>query len=124
MKKRYLLIFVAVLFFSCNNDDDTSEEPRLAGTWNLIDVTCECAPVDFEIGEHVWTFNMDDNSVRVVNNPSEDLQILDNGNYDFVLTSNTITILSVTYDYFFEGEKLFLTDQPEVDGPALEFVKN
>ncbi|MDC8003423.1 hypothetical protein POV27_05135 [Aureisphaera galaxeae] len=123
MKKIFLPILVLMVFFSCK-EDDTSETNSLQGRWNLINVTCECPPVDFQIGEHVWTFNVVDNNVRVVNNPDEDLQILETGNYDFSLTDNTITILSVPYDYFFEGETLFITDQPEVDGPALEFVRN
>ncbi|MBX2827826.1 MAG: hypothetical protein KTR22_06670 [Flavobacteriaceae bacterium] len=122
MRKLLCLICVGLLFLSCN-EDDSSTEPTLAGTWNLVNVTCECAPVDFEVGEHVWNFNLATNQVHVSNNPDEDLQILDTGSYSFSITDSTITITSIPFDYFFEGEVLYLTDEPEVDGPALEFIR-
>jgi hypothetical protein len=124
MKNSILLLLVVALLSSCSNDDDDVISPELSGTWNLVDVTCECGPVDFEVGEHVWNFNTQTSELTVSNNPNEDLQILDSGNYSFVIGNNIITILSVEYDFYFEQNKLFLGDQPESDGPLMEFVRN
>ena len=109
---------------SCSNDDDCSISNELSGVWNLISVSCECEPGDFETGEHVWNFDVTNNEINVINNPDEDLQILDTGSYAFTLTNNTITILSVVYDYYFENENLILANNPEADGPLMEFIRN
>lgn len=121
--KKIILLFALIAFVSCS-DDDSPNQNVLNGTWHLIDVTCECEPVDFQVGEHVWDFNLENNKIDVVNNPSENLQILDTGNYDFSLSEGKITILSVAYDYYFKDGHLFLSDHPEVDGPLMEFTRN
>ncbi len=124
MKKFILLLATVGLITACSNDDDTPAQNTLSGTWHLIDVTCECKPVDFKVGEHVWNFNLKNNQVTVVNTPSENLQILDNGNYTFSIQGETITIQSVVYDYYFKAGYLFLSDNPEVDGPLMKFTRN
>ncbi|AUP80201.1 hypothetical protein [Flavivirga eckloniae] len=123
MKKIILLLALAGIIYSCS-DDDKPIQNELNGTWHLIDVTCECKPVDFQIGEHVWSFNLENNKITVVNNPSENLEILSSGNYDFSLSEGKITILSVEYDYYFKDGYLFLSDHPEVDGPLMKFTRN
>ena len=90
----------------------------------MIDVTCECAPVDFEMGEHLWTFDRWKKEVTVENVVDDPLQILETGTYEIEVSHSTITILTVTYDYYFEDDKLFLADHPEADGPLMEFVKD
>ena len=122
MKKLISIVAVTVLY-ACSEDNETSSH-RLSGKWNLINVTCECAPIDFEMGDHVWTFNIFSKKVTVENTIDEPLQILETGTYDLEVNSAKITILSVTYDYFFDGDKLFLADRPEVDGPLMEFVRD
>ncbi|GAA3617047.1 hypothetical protein Q4Q39_00560 [Flavivirga amylovorans] len=122
--KKIILIFALIGFMSsCSNDDEPNKN-TLNGTWHLIDVTCECSPVDFQKGEHVWNFNLSNNKITVVNNPDENLQILDTGSYLFSLKEGKITILSVEYDYYFKDGNLFLSDHPEVDGPLIEFTRN
>ena len=88
----------------------------------MIDVSCECAPPNFQ-ADHLWNFNTSQNAVTVTNIANENLQILDSGTYTFTLTTNSITIESVAYDYYFEGENLFLADEPESDGPLMKFTR-
>ncbi|WP_298426444.1 hypothetical protein [uncultured Kordia sp.] len=121
--KLFLLVICIGFFFSCNNDDNgTIILNPISGTWKLIDVSCECAPANFQ-ANHLWNFNLSQNAVTVTNAADENLQILDSGTYPFVITTNTITIESVTYDYYFEGEILFLADEPESDGPLMKFER-
>ncbi len=123
--KRIVLIFALIGFISsCSDDDNTTNQDTLNGIWHLIDVTCECLPVDFQKGEHVWNFDLSNSKVNVVNNPDETLQILDTGNYTFSLKEGKITILTVEYDYYFKSGNLFLSDRPELDGPLMEFTRN
>ena len=113
MRTFLILILSITVFSSCSNDDDNTScgllvEPlELNGIWNLVEVSCECEPSDFEIGEHVWNFNFDDRKINVVNNPEEEGQILETGIYDFTVNNSEITI-NVTYDFYFNNEKLYL----------------
>ena len=110
---------------SCNNDDENGITNELNGEWNLVYVSCECEPVDLEIGEHIWTFDLSENKLYVINNVTEQLHtILETGTYNLSVTDNTVTIQTITYDYYFENEKLYLADHPESDGPLIEFVKD
>ncbi len=126
MKKETLTLILALLtiLFSCNTNDDDEIIDTLEGKWNLVDVTCACAPVDFEKGDHIWTFDLSEKKLTVVNNKDENLQVLETGSYDFILNNNKITILTVEYDYYFKEAKLYLADRPEADGPLIEFLRD
>lgn len=90
----------------------------------MVYVSCECEPVDLEIGEHIWTFGLSENKLYVINNVTEQLHtILETGIYDISVTDNKVTIQTVEYDYYFENEKLYLADHTESDSPLIEFVK-
>ena len=120
------MIFLLVLtmtIFSCNNDDEISNEVN--GRWNLVFVSCECEPVDLEIGEHIWTFDLEESELHVINNVTEPLHtIFETGTYNVTGSSNRITIQSVEYDYYFDNERMYLADHPESDGPLIEFVRD
>lgn len=119
--KIFLLLFVG-LFISCNTDDDSTANNPIAGIWKLIDVSCECAPPNFQ-ANHIWNFNLNENTVTVTNEEDENLQILDSGNYDFILSTETITILEIPYEYFFEDSKLFIGYEYYSDGPLMTFER-
>ena len=125
MKNTVLLLAIVGFLFSCNISDDTNKiTNELNGDWNLISVKCFCEPINLETGEHIWEFNLTENELNVTNNVSEDLHtILETGTYDINVIDNKITILNIEYDFYFENEKLFLTNQPESDGPIIEFIK-
>ena len=125
MKNTVLLLVVVGFLFSCNKSDDINQiTNELIGDWNLISVRCFCEPINLETGEHIWKFNLTENELNVTNNVSEDLHtILKTGTYDINVIDSKITILNIEYDFYFENEKLFLTNQPESDGPIIEFIK-
>lgn len=118
--RKLSVVFISILLLSCEGEEGNS----LNGKWNLIDVTCECAPTDFEMGDHQWAFNLIENEVTVLNVVEGDLQILETGTYDFKIKRKKITILDVEYDYYFEDKFLFLADEPESDGPLMKFVRD
>jgi hypothetical protein len=125
MKNTVLLLAIVGFLFSCNKSDDTNQiTNELNGDWNLISVRCFCEPINLETGEHIWEFNLTENELNVTNNVSAGLHtILETGTYDIIVIDSKITILNVEYDFYFENEKLYLTNQPESDGPIIEFIK-
>jgi hypothetical protein len=108
MRTKIFLILLTGLLISCNNDDDISANNNpIAGAWKLIDVSCECAPPNFQ-ANHTWLFDLSENKLIVDNETDEPLQIFDTGIYYFALGGNTITLLDTPYEYFFEDGKLFI----------------
>lgn len=125
IKKEIAFIVLLGLFTFCSKNNKDSINSDLNGKWNLVQVTCFCEPINLEIGEQIWTFNLSDNELIVENNVTEPLHtIFETGNYEINIEVDKITILSVEYDYYFENGKLYLSDNPEVDGPLIEFIKD
>lgn len=94
MKNRaiILLFAITVMFVSCGNDDDNSEQLNLLGEWNLINLSGGIAgfDVDYERGWIVWNFSED--TVLIANNSP-----IDNGpnfynsgtySYEIISTNN------------------------------------
>ncbi|MGB3606547.1 MAG: hypothetical protein WA775_07430 [Psychroserpens sp.] len=125
MKKLISLFIVSGILFSCNESDDNNEVTNeLDGQWNLVSVSCFCEPINLENGEHLWSFDINNSELIVVNNVTEPLHtLLETGTYDITVVNNNVTIQSVEYDYYFENGKLYLADNPESDGPLITFVK-
>ena len=126
MKKLILILSVVGILISCNNNGDDNEITNpLNGEWNLVYVSCECEPVDLEVGDNIWTFDISESKLNVINNVTEQLHtILETGSYDIIVTDNKVTIQTVEYDYYLENEKLYLADHPESDGPLIEFIRD
>ncbi|WP_204347031.1 hypothetical protein [Psychroserpens algicola] len=126
MKKTLFLIFVIGFLSSCNNTDESSNTitNELNGEWNLVAVSCFCEPIHLEAGDHIWTFNLSANMLNILNNVTEDLHTIpDTGVYEISFSENTVTLLDVEYDYYFENDRLYLANQPEADGPLIEFIR-
>lgn len=122
---RYMLFFMLSLWLltACQKEDqDDDDYIELEGVWYLKNVTCECPPANFQ-GIHSWDFDTDDFELTVTNTPDEDMQILATGVYPYFISATKIIIDSVTYDYFFQNDKLILTHMPELDGPYMEFER-
>ena len=124
--RRFLLILVLLLSLSnCESDDAQSND--LAGSWNLMSFQCCLFESEvFDQGDIIWTFNTD-NTLDVIVNitliENSQVPIQENSTVSYSLTSNTVLLQSVEYDYFFEEGQLYLTDDPEVDGSIIIFER-
>ena len=125
MKKEIIILMFIGILTSCSKDGDNPINNDLNGKWNLISVSCLCEPINLNIGEHIWTFDISNNNLLVENNVTVQLHtLLESGNYEIKVNDNKVTIISVEYDYYFIDGKLYLADDPEVDGPIIEFVRD
>ena len=125
MKRIIFLFILSGILFSCNESDGNNEiNNELNGDWNLVSVSCLCEPIDLETGEHIWNFDINNSELNVVNNVAESLHtILETGTYDITVANDKVTIQTVEYDYYFENGKLYLTDNPESDGPLITLIR-
>lgn len=128
MKKRILLLMfiLAAIFTGCSNDDDQTESSDLNGTWKLVNFTAfiETIP-EIQDNEVIWTFELESNQLHVVNNsPEGDAFIYTSGNYDLQVYQDSLRIDSRKFDYQIDADSLILSDNPELDGPRLKFIRN
>lgn len=127
MKRFILLILTAFAISSCSKKDSDLNANPIEGEWNLVSVYCECAPINLEIGRHIWIFDIDNNEISVQNNVTEQLHTIpETGTYQFNVSNNTIIFNGVEYEYHFENDKLYLDSNLRglIDAPIFEFVKN
>jgi len=124
---------------ACNKEEDTSQPLALEGTWNLVSVTCLCEPTvpELQPGEHIWGFDPEAALITVESTVDGDTlaYVPDSGSYPFVQNTvdQTVTVenlifnggapTTITFDYSFENGDLILSDDPEVDGPLMQFVR-
>lgn len=123
-----ILILALISLLSCDKDDfDSLENEGLNGKWNLIDVSCECEPVDLEKGQLIWYIDTVHSKLTVVSHVIENLNtIMESGEYSITINhiDSRIEILSTDYEYWFENGDLIIADRPWVDGPLLRFVRD
>ncbi|WP_046756117.1 hypothetical protein [Kordia jejudonensis] len=125
MKLKLFLIIVSIaLFSSCSSDDNTTNVAQhpIAGVWKMVNVTCECAPPNFQ-ADHIWDFDLIQNKLTVTNEQDEILQVFETGVYDFVLNTETIILKDLPYEYFFENGQLFIGYLYHSDGPLMSFER-
>jgi len=138
MKNYIFVLFAALLFFTACDREDAGVQPlALEGTWKLRAVTCLCEPVQLQSKEHIWGFDQETAMITIQSKVDGDTlaYVPDSGTYSFVQNeaAKTVTIedlvfnggepTAITFDYSFEDGDLILSDDPEVDGPLMRFVR-
>lgn len=117
-----VLLFTAV---ACTKENNEPAENELQGEWYLVDISCFCEPIDLEKGESIWEFDIENSEVHIDKNTNKEGPYLFNtGSYPITVTDSTVSLSNRTYDYYFENSKLYLSDNPAVDGPLLEFERD
>ncbi len=131
MRKTLFLLSLTLiaLTYSCdkdeNNDCSPSQSHALDGEWHLINVSCECLPVELELGENIWTMDVAAGTLTVEDNTTEDYPAVpESGNYELIVTSDSLYYeLPYGYTYYFEGGDLYLDQQSESDGPLVRLTR-
>ena len=128
MKKLLLLLaFVSLFtFISCSSDDETPpQNVLLNGKWNLVKVTCDCEPLNYDKGEHVWFIDVGENLLTILNNvEGKPHTLMPSGLYTAVESEDKIRIETTTYDFSITNGVLTLSDMPASGGPVIEFVRD
>jgi len=109
----------------CNPEPPTS---NLDGDWHLVSITCLCPLVNLNVGESVWTFDVANDQLVVVNNVPTQGSMLDSGTYPITVdeTNNTISdIFGMLCDYNLQNndETLNVMCEVAVDGPWYTLVR-
>lgn len=117
-------LILVLVFYNCSNEKQQFRN-TLEGCWSLVNVSCECIPINLGVNEHTWTFNISKSTITVENSVTEKLHtLLGSGNYNVKITADMLVIGSITHEYYFEEGSLYLADHQHSDGPLIKFVKS
>ena len=117
------LLAVCILYSLCSCGDDFAQQ--LDGSWDLVDVSCECEVLVLADNDHVWQFDSENSQVTIYNKLSVDHPaIISSGTYDINILENVVTIESIDYLSRFENEQLILDSGSSFDNPLLVFERN
>jgi hypothetical protein len=131
MKKILLSLLLIGLLTTCDDGNNIGIDSELNGTWEMTSYSA-FLPTLPEINENdiVWTIDVDNNLLSIENTiESEYTYILASGNYEIIITNNSIIISDVKYGYSIENGILILSDFQEpgepiiADGPIMNFIK-
>lgn len=131
MKKILLSLLLIGLLTTCDDGNNIGIDSELNGTWEMTSYSA-FLPTLPEINENdiVWTIDIDNNLLSIENKiESEYPYLLASGNYEIIITNNSILISDVKYGYTIENGILILSDFQEpgepiiVDGPIMNFIK-
>jgi len=125
--KKSLYILLLLFILSCNNDEDNNTINPLNGKWFINNTSCFCGDTGNYTEEYIlWDIDTTNNTINIINYFSNELIYLPStGLYNFTETNNTITIQSGNNNLFlnfeFDNDELILSNQPELDGPLINF---
>lgn len=128
--KKIILIFsalIAMTWTACD-DDTTPLTHDLDGDWHLVSVVCLCPPLNLNVGESIWTFDVANDLLTVQNTVPGINYVLASGSYTINVddANNTISdIHDILCGYHFEdnNETLNITCAVVVDGPWYTLIR-
>ena len=120
------ILSCVILYSSCDKTEENSAS--LSGKWNLVYAQYGIAGYDnFAKNDIVWTFqnmNTVDVSINITLDAHAHLPIEQNGIFNTPSTDNKITLEGTEYDYYFEDNKLIISNNPQADGPLYRFERD
>lgn len=110
----------------CNPASPTS---ALDGEWHLVSITCLCPPVNLNMNESIWTFDVANDQLSVQNTVPVQPNMLDSGTYEVVVdeTNNTMSdIFEIlcNYESQDDGNTLIIGCSVASDGPRFTLVRD
>lgn len=129
----FLFILGLGLLMSCNNDDDYSQKETIDGIWNLKNVNLDSRlNIDYEIGEVVWNFDLNTNTLIIENNSkksgSENIRPeFESGTYNFEIQQNfdtqSLMIKGIDMGPIILSPNNFTIGAKIIDGLKFEFSR-
>lgn len=127
--KNYLLVLLAstLLLGACQKDTGTPRNTSmtLTGDWYMTKYVAFAPTLpSLTRGDILWRFNANAPTITIQNNTSS---LQPSGTYTYTNTATEITINFTTYtqtfDYSFSNGEMILSDNPQLDGPVMTFVR-
>lgn len=130
------IAFMVLTFVSCSKDEEanssgnpTDSESSIQGTWSqTVMINGMAGYQEFEPDEIVWTFSSNNQVTLEYNIPITEVEQstpIEPGTHTYTIEDDQVKFADQNswYDFYFENGDLIIEDDPELDGPRMEFEK-
>lgn len=129
--KRFYLVLLSIILFSCSSDDDNNVALTLLGSWNLVNVSGGITGLDEDIdrGAVVWDFDTASGMVTIVNNSTTTSAntLLASGTYTYSVSdaadANILAVNEVDYGRLNLENTVFTITESAIDGFTFRFER-
>jgi hypothetical protein len=133
MTRFSVIVLLLTILVACSRDQNLERENITLGTstnltigrWSLNNFQPGLAqPQTYELGDIVWDFTPENKlNVKIsVALTESNVPLVDEGQYSIQRTDSTVTLNGIEYDYRIAEGILLLSNNPELDGPGLQFT--
>ena len=124
MKNMYLILSIFFFFTGCNKEETKQQENSIYNQWSLIKYEPGFSPTEiFSANQIIWNFQPTNVLKIRVDNAVSSPPLKTDGEYDFSLNDNRISINNLEYDFSINENTLILSDDPSSDGFKATFSK-
>lgn len=124
MKNMYLILSVLFLFTGCNEEETKQQENSIYKQWNLIKYEPGFSPTEnFSENQIIWNFQQTNILKIQVDNAVSTPPLKTEGEYDFSINGNRVSINNMEYDFSISESTLIISDDPSSDGFKATFSK-
>ena len=124
MKNMYLILSVLFLFTGCNEEETKQQESSIYNQWSLIKYEPGLSPTEnFNVNQISWNFQQTNILKIQVDNTVSTPPLKTEGEYDFSINGNRVSINNMEYDFSISENTLIISDNPSSDGFKATFSK-
>jgi hypothetical protein len=124
MKKMFLILSIFFLITGCGEEETKQQENSIYNQWSLIKYEPGLSPTeDFNENQIYWDFQQTNILKVQVDNTVSTPPLKTEGEYDFSLNGNRVSIGNMEYDFSISENTLIISDDPSSDGFKATFLK-
>ena len=125
MKKMFLILSIFFLITGCNEEEIKQQENSIYNQWSLIKYEPGLSPTEnFNVSQISWNFQQTNILKIQIDNTVSTPPLKTEGEYDFSLNGNRISIGDMEYDFSINENTLIISDDPSSDGFRVTFSKD
>lgn len=124
MKNMYLILAMFIIITGCNEEETKQQENSIYNQWSLIKYEPGLSPTEnFNVSQISWNFQQTNILKIQVDNTVITPPLKTEGEYDFSINGNRVSINNMVYDFSISENTLIISDNPSSDGFKATFSK-
>ncbi|MEN8913313.1 MAG: hypothetical protein ABF257_05625 [Polaribacter sp.] len=124
MKNMFLILSMFFFITSCNEEETKQQENSIYNQWSLIKYEPGLSPTEnFNVSQISWNFQQTNILKIQVDNTIITPPLKTEGEYDFSINGNRVSINNMIYDFSISENTLIISDNPSSDGFKATFSK-
>lgn len=120
----YLILAMFIIITGCNEEETKQQENSIYNQWSLIKYEPGLSPTEnFNVSQISWNFQQTNILKIQVDNTVITPPLKTEGEYDFSINGNRVSINNMVYDFSISENTLIISDNPSSDGFKATFSK-